>query len=115
MKKGDKVIFNEEFRESVIGSNKRIGNDIPVKDKEYIISNSLYVDSFGEALIIEGLHHGNSGGWKSEAWLKPNVKPDVISTEASRTLVKTLVVEKIGTEKDKYLEEERELKFDADF
>lgn len=37
------------------------------------------------------------------------------STSASRSLVKTLHVEKIGTNSDKYLEEERELVLDAKF
>lgn len=43
------------------------------------------------------------------------LESDSISTEASRSLVKTLTVERLGTRKDKYLEEERELIINDNF
>ena len=108
MKKGDRVIcislekYPENFRRLYGYSPPKIGDEGTV----------VYVE--GNHLTLAEWPLSGSDTWKTSGWKKPDSHSDAISTEASRSLVKTLHVEKIGTQKDKYLEEERELILDAE-
>jgi len=106
MKVGDKVValISEEIIDKI------------VKGEVYKIKRSFMWDGYGLVIVLEGQ---SDTGWlvndNGRIYFKELEPQKSQSTSASRSLVKTLHVEKIGTKKDKYLEEERELQLNAKF
>lgn len=121
MKVNDKVVCIEGFPEYGL-----------IKGDEYIITDSKKC-SCGEVTVSYGVVHPSSGYLscakcfsgltnsipeyycRSKRFRKIDPDTKSISTEASRTLVRTLTLgDDLGVEADKYLEEERVLTLDAE-
>ena len=105
MKVGDKVVCIDD-RPNKIGEtpNLKEGNTYTINKLHYC----------GGVLFL-GIKECDEFYYGTFRFQKPSSQSDAISTEASRSLVKTLFIEKIGTNNDKYLEEERELITNAKF